>query len=80
MLQTTTYKRTPKILGNDYTKKGTARKKYIDYFTGGQEMPGRKWVSSVDKYRYSHNGHEREDAIFEGAQSAEYWMYDSRTL
>ncbi|MCA6438266.1 MAG: hypothetical protein IM600_15950, partial [Bacteroidetes bacterium] len=47
---------------------------------GGQEMPGRKWVSSVDKYRYSHNGHEREDAIFEGAQSAEYWMYDSRTL
>jgi RHS repeat-associated protein len=39
-------------------------------------MPGRKWKAS--DYRYSHNGQEREDEIYAGAQSAEYWMYDSR--
>lgn len=41
-------------------------------------MPGRNWISTVGGYRYSHNGHEKEDEIFAGAQSAEYWMYDSR--
>jgi hypothetical protein len=40
------------------------------------EMPGRKWTAS--NYRYSHNGHEKEEEIFSGAQSAEFWMYDSR--
>ncbi|MCA6438169.1 MAG: hypothetical protein IM592_17045 [Bacteroidetes bacterium] len=39
-------------------------------------MPGRKWTAS--NYRYSHNGHEKEEEIFSGAQSAEFWMYDSR--
>ncbi|MDZ4663633.1 MAG: hypothetical protein SGJ15_02040, partial [Bacteroidota bacterium] len=29
---------------------------------------------------YSHNSHEKEDAIYKGAQSAEYWMYDSRIM
>lgn len=53
---------------------------HTDYYAGGQAMPGRNWVSGSDKYRYSHNGHEREDVIFEGAQSAEFWMYDSRIL
>ncbi|MCC6373093.1 MAG: hypothetical protein IT236_18965 [Bacteroidia bacterium] len=50
-----------------------------DYYAGGQEMPGRKWTGG-DEYRYSHNGHERQDEVYEGAQSAEYWMYDSRIL
>ena len=40
------------------------------------EMPGRKWQAS--NYRYSHNGHEKEEEIFSGANSAEFWMYDSR--
>ena len=43
-------------------------------------MPGRRWESSPDDYRYSHNGQEKEDAIFEGALSSENWMYDSRLL
>jgi RHS repeat-associated protein len=50
----------------------------LDYYPFGQTMPGRNWTSSVGGYRYSHNGHEKENEIFEGAQSAEYWMYDSR--
>lgn len=32
------------------------------------------------EYRYGHNGQEKEDEIFNGAYSAEYWEYDSRTL
>lgn len=42
------------------------------------EMPGRKWQGTNDKFRYSHNDQEREEEIFSGANSAEYWMYDSR--
>lgn len=42
-------------------------------------MPGRTWVGG-DQYRYSHNGHEREDEIYANAQSAEHWMYDSRII
>jgi hypothetical protein len=76
--QTTTYKESPINFLGSYTKKGVARKMRINYSTFGMEMPGRKWQGTSDKYRYSHNSHEREDAIFEGAQSAEYWMYDSR--
>jgi hypothetical protein len=48
-------------------------------FTGGQAMPGRTWIGG-DEYRYTNNGHEREDEIFENAQSAEHWMFDSRIL
>ena len=40
------------------------------------EMPGRKWAAS--NYRYSYNGQEKEQELFAGANSAEYWMYDSR--
>jgi hypothetical protein len=40
------------------------------------EMPGRKWTAS--NYRYSHNGQEREAEVFDGANSAVYWMYDAR--
>jgi hypothetical protein len=46
------------------------------YYAYGMEMPGRKWVYS--DYRYSHNGQQDADEVFVGAQSAEYWMYDSR--
>jgi hypothetical protein len=31
-------------------------------------------------YRYGHNGQEKDDEIFEGAYTAEFWEYDSRTL
>ena len=40
------------------------------------QMPGRTWTAS--DYRYSHNGQEKEPEVFSGANSAEYWMYDSR--
>ena len=43
------------------------------------EMPGRKWQGTADDYRYGMNGQAKENAIFAGANSAEYWMYDSRT-
>jgi len=49
---------------------------HCHYPTFGSQMPGRTWVAS--DYRYSHNDQEKEDAVFKGAQSAEYWMYDSR--
>jgi hypothetical protein len=39
-------------------------------------MPGRSWTAS--DYRYGMNGQEEEDELFKGANSAEYWMYDSR--
>lgn len=51
-------------------------KKRFDYYAFGMEMPGRKWQAS--NYRYSHNGQEKEQELFDGANSAEYWMYDSR--
>jgi RHS repeat-associated protein len=44
-------------------------------------MPGRTYAapgSLDDKYRYSHNGQEKDNDIFIGALSAEYWEYDSR--
>jgi hypothetical protein len=39
-------------------------------------MPGRNW--SATQYRYTHDGHEKENELFTGAQSSEHWMYDSR--
>jgi RHS repeat-associated protein len=39
-------------------------------------MPGRSFSSN--SYRYGQNGQEKEDEIFNGVYSAEYWMYDSR--
>jgi hypothetical protein len=41
-------------------------------------MPKRTNVGA-GKYRYGVNGQEQEDEVFEGATSAEYWMYDART-
>jgi RHS repeat-associated protein len=51
---------------------------HTDYYPFGQQMPARTWQGTSEGYRYSHNSHEKEDAIYKGAQSAEYWMYDSR--
>ncbi len=51
---------------------------HTDYYAFGQSMPGRTWISSVGGYRYGMNGQEKDNEIFEGAQSAEFWMYDSR--
>lgn len=64
----------------DIRKKGVCgQKKRIDLYSGGQMMPGRTYYAA-SPYRYTHNGHEREDEIFQGAMSAEYWMYDSRII
>lgn len=41
-------------------------------------MPGRKFSSSTG-YRYTMNGQEKDEELFEGAMSAEYWEYDART-
>lgn len=49
---------------------------HTDYYAFGQEMPGRKWAAS--NYRYGMNGQEKEDALYNGAHSAEYWMFDAR--
>jgi photosystem II stability/assembly factor-like uncharacterized protein len=50
-----------------------------DYYAFGQTMPGRQWVGTAGGYRYTGvNGQEKEDEIFAGASSAEYWMYDAR--
>jgi len=49
---------------------------HTDYYGFGMQQPGRTWIAS--DYRYSHKSHEKEDALFKGAQSAEFWMYDSR--
>jgi RHS repeat-associated protein len=42
-------------------------------------MPGRHWIGG-DQYRYGHNGQEKDDEIFQGAYTAEYWEYDSRIM
>lgn len=45
-------------------------------------LPGRTTPAAGDindKYRYSHNGQEKDKDIFIGALSAEFWEYDSRT-
>jgi hypothetical protein len=51
---------------------------HTDYYAFGQQQPARTWQGTAEGYRYSHNSQEKEDALFKGAQSAEYWMYDSR--
>ena len=78
MLQTTTYKETPDFFGVDYTKKGIATKVRINYTTFGSPMPGRTQAKNVGGYLYSHNGQEKDNEIFDGALSAEFWEYDAR--
>jgi hypothetical protein len=43
----------------------------------GMAMPGRSYQSSSG-YRYGMNGQEKDNEIFEGAFTAEFWEYDSR--
>jgi hypothetical protein len=47
-----------------------------EQYAFGMSMPGRTF--SVEKYRYGMNTQEKDDDIFEGAFTAEYWEYDSR--
>ncbi|MCZ2130759.1 MAG: hypothetical protein LC109_10895 [Bacteroidia bacterium] len=46
------------------------------YYPFGQAMLSYK--NEEYKFAYGLNGQEKEDDIFEGAYSAEYWQYDSR--
>jgi hypothetical protein len=51
-----------------------------DYYPfGWADMTGRNWTSGVGGYRYGMNGQEKDDEIFAGAMTAEFWEYDSRT-
>jgi len=49
-----------------------------DMYSGGMQMPGRSFNSN--SYRYGHNTQEKDDEIFNGAYTAEFWEYDARTL
>jgi len=49
-----------------------------DMYSGGMQMPGRSFNSN--SYRYGHNTQEKDDEIFNGAYTAEFWEYDSRSL
>jgi hypothetical protein len=40
-------------------------------------MPGRNYQSST-AYRYGFNGQEKDDEVFQGAMTAQFWEYDSR--
>jgi hypothetical protein len=47
-----------------------------EQYAFGMSMPGRTF--SVEKYRYGMNTQEKDEDIFEGAFTAEFWEYDSR--
>jgi RHS repeat-associated protein len=47
-----------------------------EYCLFGAPMPGRNF--SAGDYRYGMNGQEKDNEIFQGAYTAEYWEYDSR--
>ncbi len=49
-----------------------------DYYAFGMTMPGR--IFNPNTYRYGHNTQEKDNEIFEGAYTAEFWEYDSRTI
>jgi len=53
-----------------------------NYYPFGMQMPNKNYnlpsYSSLNKYRYGFNGHERESEINQSVTSAEYWMYDGR--
>jgi hypothetical protein len=67
-------------LGNGQSVITGYRADYVsstDYYAFNMPMQSRTWNRS--SYRYNGvNGQEQQDEIFEGASSAEYWMYDSR--
>ena len=45
-----------------------------DFYAFGSPMPGRNY--SAGAYRYGMNGQEKDDEIFTGAMTAEFWEYD----
>jgi hypothetical protein len=47
-----------------------------DYYAFGQDVEERSFERGT--YRYGMNGQEKEDDVFVGAFSAQYWEYDSR--
>ena len=49
-----------------------------DYYSFGSPINGRS-VNAGTSYAYGFNGQEADKEIFEGAYTAEYWEYDSRT-
>ncbi len=50
-----------------------------DYSPFGAPLAGRSYTASNTDYRFGgSNGQEKDDEIFKGAYSAEYWEYDSR--
>jgi len=49
-----------------------------DYYSGGFNMPGRSF--NPTEYRYGNNTQEKDNEIFNGAYTALFWEYDSRTL
>jgi len=52
-------------------------KSVSDYYAFGMAMPGRSYNSAT--YRFGHNGQEKDAEIFDGAYTAEFWEYDSRS-
>jgi RHS repeat-associated protein len=48
-----------------------------DYYAFGQDIEERSFERDK-KYRYGMNGQEKDDDVFVGAFSAQYWEYDSR--
>jgi RHS repeat-associated protein len=48
-----------------------------DYYAFGQDIEERSFERST--YRYGMNGQEKDNDVFVGAFSAQYWEYDSRT-
>ncbi len=59
-------------------KQDCGQKMRIDLYSGGQMMPGRSWNPNL--YRYGHNTQEKDDEIFVGAYTAEFWEYDARII
>ncbi len=48
-----------------------------DVFAGGMVKPG---MAYNDVYKFGHNSQEKDDEIFKGAYTADFWEYDARTL
>ena len=51
---------------------------HTDYYAFGQEMPGRTWYGTADKYRYEFNGKETDKETSSGASDFGMREYDDR--
>ncbi len=52
----------------------------VDGYSGGMEMPGRKFEQAGSSYRYSINGQEKTPEIGANSTTAEFWQYDARIV